>query len=186
MARTSAATIALLLVLSAEAGQSAPKARARPPAPPLASLCRPPEVPLFQCAARTKQIALCAANASAHAGVQYRFGVPGKVELAYPATPGAGQMRWAQAGYSGGGETQVSFQTAGVTYVVYSRMIRTGFGSDGLNYPKEELGVAVVRDGRTLSDARCGLARIVGGNDDWIDEQRAMQLLRPGAFIHLD
>jgi len=186
LARMLAASVALpLAMLGAGPALSATKAPA-PRARLLPSLCRPPEVPLFQCPVGAKQVAICAASAAPRAAVQYRFGAPGKVELAYPTAPGAAPLRWAQTGYSGGGEMQVSFANGGVTYVVYSRMVRTGFGKDGLNYPKDELGVAAIRGGKTLSDARCRFAEMQGGNSGWIDEQRTMQLLKPGEFIYVD
>lgn len=80
---------------------------------------------------------------------------------------------------------QIYFETGGVTYVVYSRMIRTGFGPDGHNNPQDGLGVAVLRGGRVLSNRHCGGAEIRGGTSDWIDEQRANSLLPRGTVVQL-
>ncbi|HEX3364589.1 hypothetical protein [Phenylobacterium sp.] len=179
----------LLLVLAAFCANPGPsEAKSRPTLErtrALPSLCHPPEVALFQCAVGAKQLAICAADAPGTA--QYRYGVPGKVELAYPAAPQAGPspLKWATTGYSGGGETQVSFENAGVTYIIYSRMVRTGFGKDGHHNPQDELGVAALKGAKLLSNRRCRAAKIEGGHDDWIDEQRAKQLLLPGPFVDI-
>lgn len=162
------------LLVSTSAGAASPRA----------SLCAASETPLFQCPVGGKQVAVCAARGAAPR-VQYRYGAPGKVELAYPAAGQAGSLRWAQTGYSGGGEMQIQFENGGVRYVVYSRMIRTGFGGDGRNNPKDELGVAVLRGERLLSDRRCGAAPIAGGTSDWIDEQATQRLLPKGEFIYI-
>ncbi len=182
-----ASVIMLLATLSAGQGLSATnsgssvahQARALP------SLCNLSEVPLFQCAIGAKQLAICAGDVSSQGVVQYRYGAPGKLELVYPAAPqtGAASLKWAMTGYSGGGETQVSFDRSGVEYVVYSRMTRTGFGKDGHNDPKDELGVAVLKGDHLVSDRRCGVAKIEGGHSDWIDEQRTMRLLPKGEFV---
>lgn len=145
---------------------ASPEAPADPPVPVAAdasagasaaaakSLCRSGEKVLFQCmVAGGKLVALCAPP-DGEAIVHYRFGRPGAVELAHSGG-GAEGFRWAQAGYSGGGEAQVSFTREGHEYVVYSRTIRTGFGPDGHNNPKFEDGVFVRKDGRLIADRRC-------------------------------
>lgn len=127
---------------------------ARPPAPAAQTLCKPKEVPLFTCTISGKVASVCAAPRSA----TYRFGRPGRVELEV-----AGGRR-AQRGYSGGGETQVTFDRAGWRYVVYDRTVRTGFGSDGRHDPEMTSGVLVLKDGKIIADRRC-----TGGGDDAID-----------------
>jgi hypothetical protein len=142
---------------------------------------------LFQCAVGEKQIAICATGAPSQGQVQYRYGALGNLELAYPADPRAGTsaLRWAMTGYSGGGETQISFENAGVKYVVYSRMSRTAFGADGRHAPHDQLGVAVLKGGKVIATRRCSPAAIEGGHSDWIDEQRTMKLLPQGEFVEL-
>jgi hypothetical protein len=147
----------------------------------LPSLCDAGETPLFQCPIGQKQLAICAAKTSS---VQYRFGTKKSLELSYPSDPkaGPGTLRWAETGFSGGGEMQIQFENDGAKYVVYSRMVRTGFGSDGLHNPKDYLGVAVFRAGRLVSNRNCGGARIEGGHYDWIDEQSTKRLLPEGEY----
>src|SRR5689334_9746654 len=68
------------------------------------SLCRAGEQALFQCRIGARTVSLCGGTGAANqAYVQYRFGRPGQVELAYPEG-GSGTLSWASTGYSGGGE----------------------------------------------------------------------------------
>ncbi|HEY0115027.1 MAG TPA: hypothetical protein VGB54_04840, partial [Allosphingosinicella sp.] len=122
-----------------------------------ASLCAPGETPLFQCRIGSRRAAVCGGrSASGQAYAQYRYGRPGALELAYPATTngGTGNMVRAIIPYSGGGEAQFHFTNEGHQYVVYSRMVRTRF--DGRNNaPRFSAGIMVRRDGRTLADRAC-------------------------------
>ena len=152
-----------------------------------ASLCRPAERPLFQCALGTKQVAVCTSGAPAKNAVQYRFGKPGRIEFAYPADPNKGPetLKWASAGFSGGGGMQIHFTHAGTQYVLYSNMVRTGFGSDGLNYPMDQLGLFATRNGKLNYDEHCRAeASFVGGNNDWIDEAKTKSSLPQGEYVY--
>lgn len=122
--------------------------------PASASLCQPGEQPLFQCQAGARTIALCGGGAGANRYVQYRYGRPGAVELAYPARGMAGIWR-AQIPYSGGGETQVNFRNGATTYSLYSRTVRTGFEPGGTNNPAFSAGVEVRQGGRKIADRVC-------------------------------
>lgn len=173
------ATLATVMLAGVPAAQSAK------PAP---SLCGAGETPLFQCVITGgRQVAVCAAEGGSPA-VQYRFGAPGRLELAYPAagSRGVGSMRWASAAYSGGGEMQIQFDNGGFTYVAYAGMYRTGFGADGKNNPVDELGVLVLRSGKVVSRRRCTAAPVKGGSDDWINEQATKAALPEGRFIYAD
>lgn len=117
------------------------------------SLCRIGEEALFQCRAGAKTIALCGGGAGAERYVQYRYGTPGNVELAYPARGMAGLSR-ANIPFSGGGETQVNFSNNGVGYTLYSRTVRTGFGAGG-NNPEFSAGVTVRQPGRAPVEISC-------------------------------
>ncbi|MBB3349930.1 hypothetical protein [Sphingomonas sp. BK069] len=61
--------------------------------------------------------------------------------------------RYAQEGFSGGGELQAAFRNGPWTYVVYERTVKTGF--HGTNDPSFEAGVDVLRGGRVVSRGRC-------------------------------
>jgi hypothetical protein len=117
------------------------------------SLCKQGEQVLFQCRVDRRTAALCAGAGPEGRFVQYRFGRPGALELAFPERGSAGLSR-ARTAYSGGGELQVNFRTGGHLYVLYSRTVRTGFGAEG-NQPDFQAGIAVVRGKRMISDRRC-------------------------------
>ena len=153
----------------------------------LASLCQPTEQAIFQCVLKTKQVAVCAADRPNQNVVQYRFGRPGKIELAYPVDPknGPGSLKWATTGFSGGGGMQIHFENAGTRYVLYSNMVRTGFGSDGLNYPMDQLGLFATRNGQLTYDQHCKSdSSLAGGNDGWINEAKAKSSLPEGEYLY--
>lgn len=127
------------------------KATEDPPALVSGSLCIATEKVIFQCRIGSRIASVCA-NKSAKIA-QYRFGKPGAVELAYSASSSGG-ITWARVGYSGGGELQLNFSNNQHKYVLYSRVVRTGFGP-GTNDPKFEAGVAVARGNKLVSDRRC-------------------------------
>lgn len=138
------------------------------------SLCQAAEQPLFQCRIGRRQVALCAGGgAEGERYVQYRYGRPGRVELAFPERGRAG-LSWARIGYSGGGEMQVNFTNEGRRHVLYSRMVRTRF--DGVNNaPRFSAGVAVIRGDRTIFDQQCS-----DTDDPWIVEAPTERLLPQG------
>lgn len=149
--------------------------RARP-APAASSLCRAGEEALFQCRVGTRQVALCAGGSQASERyVQYRYGRPGRVELAFPERGAAG-LSWARTGYSGGGELQVNAEREGHRYTLYSRMVRTRFDGEN-NAPRFSAGLAVIRGNRILSDHECS-----DTDEGWSQESAVERLLPEGAF----
>lgn len=131
-------------------------------APAGEGLCRPGEPVLFSCSVRSgKIVSICgAAGRDGSRFPQYRYGRAGSAaELIWPASPAAGRIAFASVPYSGGGEAQLMFDRADVRYVVYSRVIRTGFGSDGHNDPLFQDGVAVLRGRALVSRQACTDAR---------------------------
>lgn len=158
------------LHLAAPAPLEARRAR---PAPP--SLCRAGEEALFQCRIGTRQVALCAGTEAGGRYVQYRYGRPGRVELAHPDRGSAG-LSWARTGYSGGGELQVNVANGEHRYVLYSRVVRTRF--DGVNNaPRFSAGLAVIRGSRILSDRECS-----DTDQGWSEEAAVERLLPEGQF----
>lgn len=77
----------------------------------------------------------------------YRSTRRGRVELEVP------HGRYAQEGFSGGGELQAAFRSGPWTYVVYERTVRTSF--HGPSEPNFEAGVDVLRGIRVVSRGRC-------------------------------
>jgi hypothetical protein len=65
-------------------------AQRRPAASAPRSLCKPGEKVLFQCRIDRRTASLCAGTGPEGKFVQYRFGRPGAVELAFPARGSAG------------------------------------------------------------------------------------------------
>ena len=127
------------------AGASLLLTSAAPQAASNTSLCKPSESTLFAC-----PIAKGLLSACRHKGVAtYRFGRPGRIELEIRGG------RFAQRGYSGGGEAQILFQRKDHSYVVYDRLVRSAFGADGRNEPQSTSGLLVQRRGRTLSNRQC-------------------------------
>lgn len=152
-----------------------PATRAAPPSTLDPRFCAAGERVLFGCMAGAKAVSLCARGKA----VQYRYGAPGRSELIFPETAGGTGLTVASTGYSGGGESQVSFARAGVRYVVYSRTVRTNFGPGG-NDPKFTAGVAVMRNGRQIAHRRC-----TSPEDATLDQAAAERLLPLGEFVQL-
>jgi hypothetical protein len=154
------------------------------PAAARAGLCAPDETVLFQCSlAEGKRVAVCASSAASSAS--YRFGKPGAVELEYPGTAGAGRLSWAQTAYSGGGEAQIRFAKDGYDYVVYSRVVRTGFAPGGTNDPKDEAGVLVLKGERVVANNRC-VAAEDPAEAPWIDTEQAAKRLPETEIVYHD
>jgi hypothetical protein len=158
----------------------APAIAAAPAAKPaLPGLCRAGEVPIFSCRLGRKSVAICGVTSPSGArSAEYRFGAPGKLEMTYPG-PEGGKLGYASVPYSGGGEEQASFERGGYRYVVYSSMVRTGFGADGLNNPAFESGLIVQQGGKTVSKSKC-----VDHSDATLSEQDARRFgVGDGTFV---
>jgi hypothetical protein len=144
------AAIAILAMVFCAAPLAAP--------PPKASLCTPEETVIFQCDLKAKRLSLCASkDFSANGGtLQYRYGVPAKIELLYPESPQPARDRFffSSTGYSGGGEAHIRFTNAGYDYLLFDRTVRTGFGS-GPNNPEFTSGVVTRRNGTIVSRRLC-------------------------------
>lgn len=145
-----AISLAAMLVLAACDGQpdvAAQQAAASPaplsspgvvPASASSAACAAGETPIFACSfADGKRVAVCG---TAPGKAEYRFGGGDGPEL----TLSGGQR--ASVMYSGGGEQQLAFDNGDTRYIVFSRMVRTGFGEEG-NNPAISDGVVVERAG---------------------------------------
>ncbi len=139
--KASAAAALLAAVLAALPGAAPAQPR------PVESLCRPPESVLFTCRVGTKTVSIC--GQQEQGGAAYRYGRPGHIELEAP------DLRRAHTGWPGGGETQVYADTPTHRYVVYDRMVRTGFDDEGHNRSEMKEGLVVQSGGRTLSKQDC-------------------------------
>ncbi len=125
---------------------------------PETSACAETEGTIFSCRIRDgRMIAVCVRrDEQGREFAQYRFGKPdGTPELVWPTSFAERGMQWASVPYSGGGETQLSFARGEIRYVIYSRIVRTGFGEGVPNNPKFEDGAYVYRAERRISDLPC-------------------------------
>ncbi|MFM7350147.1 MAG: hypothetical protein ACKO01_11790 [Erythrobacter sp.] len=102
-----------------------------------AAACAAGETPIFACAFKDgKHVAVCG---TAPGTAEYRFGGD-TPELVLKGGERANVM------YSGGGESQLAFANGSTRYIVFSRMVRTGFGEDG-NNPAISDGIVIERAG---------------------------------------
>jgi hypothetical protein len=121
-----------------------------------ASQCAANESIVFNCAAGSKLISVCAAaGTSADTGyLQYRFGKPGmKPELTLPAskTPPNKSVTGESMPFAGGGGSWLRFRNGTNAYVVY-----TGIGRWGKNgAPAEKQGVVIEQSGRQIANVKC-------------------------------
>ena len=145
-----------------------PPAKAPPPvahAGERASLCQPDETVLANCAIGQRRVSICAKGKVA----AYRYGRPGRIELDVPG------VQWASTSYSGGGELQVTAQNGAHSYTLFDRIVRTGFGADGLNNPAEDSGLVVRRGDTILSARTCTPIEPIAA--------QVRELLPEGAFV---
>jgi hypothetical protein len=107
---------------------------------------------VFSCHTATKKlISVCASKdlAPDHGYLQYRFGLPDKVEVAVPADRSVSPANRAVSGtlvFSGGGGDYLRFKAGDYDYVVYTA-IGKGWG--------EKDGVAIEKNGKRLSHVSC-------------------------------
>jgi hypothetical protein len=122
-------------------------------------LCKPEETVVFGCDSGGKMISVCGSPGftGTTGYLQYRFGTPSKIELAYPETPAAakGRFWFSHTDYSGGDEAHLRFVSNGVVYAVFDRMIRTNFIPGQPNNPAMSEGVAVRLPGKKATARLC-------------------------------
>lgn len=107
---------------------------------PRASLCQTDETEFFACSTgRGRTLALCG---QAPARVQYRYGAPGRIELAFPEDPALGPQRLLFADYQRyqTDRSQVRFSNGGVEYLVF----------DGYERGRRSAGVSVQPPGAAV------------------------------------
>ena len=122
-------------------------------------LCKAEEKLVFGCSLEKKVAAICASSSlSPRDGyAQYRFGTPGRIELAYP-TPLVhpdGHFFFSHADYSGGDNSRMRFKIGTNEYTLFHSTTRTGFGADGLNNPQEAAGIFTTAKGKARKPRKC-------------------------------
>jgi hypothetical protein len=115
------------------------------------TLCQADEDVLFSCNASKKLISVCASRdlEADHGYLQYRFGSPGKVELAIPSDKSTLPANSASSGtmmFSGGGGAYLRFTAGDFNYAVYTA-IGKGWG--------EKDGVAIEHSGKRIAHVSC-------------------------------
>lgn len=113
-------------------------------------LCPASQRAVFSCAVKDKEVAICASDdlTETTGRIQYRFGRPTRVELAYPLA-GADWRAVSRGGtltFSGGGGAFMAFENRPYRYVVYTA-IGKGWGSKS--------GVVVERSGKRVARLNC-------------------------------
>ena len=108
------------------------------------TLCEAGETSLFSCEIGAKRVSVC----SVGSGAVYRYGTPAKVELT------SRSVTFANRGYSGGGESQLTAKNGDYTYTAFDSTIRTSFGEGG-NDPEFSSGLVIARGGRVISSKMC-------------------------------
>jgi hypothetical protein len=119
-------------------------------------LCEADEQVIFGCTSKDKMISLCASPDVSNTGghMQYRFGTPGKIELAYPDKQSApkGNFMHSFEPYSGGYSERVRFENGKVQYVIFEDMISTGAGSAEKEMHR---GVGILMPGKKATSRLC-------------------------------
>ena len=136
------------------------------------SLCRVPEPVLFTCAVGAKTVPICGKE---QGGAAYRFGHPNRIELE------ATNLHRAHEGWSGGGETQVYADTPTHRYIVYDRLVRTGFDDEGHNISRMTEGLVAQSGGRTVLNQEC--AQRLGREPPAFDQRLLETLVPEGEYL---
>ncbi len=151
-----------LLALAALSPLIAAPAPAAPPAsaPPHAEgLCAANEEVLFACHAAKGLAYVCASRPFDPAAslVQYRFGRPGQIALAFPQAPAkaSGVFHFSSTAYGGGGEGHLAFSNGGYDYIIYDRMIAGDWDKHGHRAHQFSSGVVVRKASKLLSNMTC-------------------------------
>lgn len=110
-----------------------------------AAACHAHESTIFTCKLKDgKRVSVC--GASEWLGYYRYGGSSSEIEVA-----GA---KYASVMYSGGGEAQIAFDNGDTRYIVFSRMVRTGFDDEG-NKPAISDGIVIDRGGKFLDLKTC-------------------------------
>ena len=150
---------------------------------PAASLCHAPEAVLFTCQVEVKTVSICGRQqeqgqgkaGADQAGAVYRYGRQGRVELETT------DLHRALEGWAGGGETQVYADTPTHRYIVYDRMVRTGFDREGHNLSLMTQGLLVRSGGRTVLSRQC--KQPMGAEPPAFNQRRIEALVPQGKYI---
>lgn len=118
-------------------------------APP--SLCAKGEAVAFTCSTGTRILSVCETEGGR--GLQYRYGTPAKLDLAFPP-PGTAPAKVFHSGtmmYSGGGGAWLGFDNGAFGYTVFTAIGRWGPNETA----KSVAGVAVTKDDADVADIAC-------------------------------
>lgn len=138
--------------------------------------CAADETPVFACKfADGKRVAICGTKAGKAA---YRFGGD-TPELALSG----GERTYAM--YSGGGESQLAFANGDTRYIVFNRLVRTGFDERG-NNPAHSAGVVVERPGKFIGIRICENPDLLPFDHDAAEDYLPEAKLPEGQFLFTD
>lgn len=147
----------IAMVVDAPASENDPVSAAREQTT-ATGWCSAKEPVLFSCQLKNRKvISVCGTeNSAGNKTAQYRFGaLEQSPELVWPDAASKDRLTFASVPYSAGGEAQIIFSRGDVTYVVYSRVVRTNFTAGEPNNPEMTDGVMVVKEKQMVSDLIC-------------------------------
>jgi hypothetical protein len=135
--------------------------KAKPPAPPVASLCSKTEEVIYSCkvAGSSKLISICGYKGAA----QYRFGTAAKVDMKLPTKMGPvfDKPDVAEGGFislagPGGGGAFATFHNGDYDYTVLTMDSSKGLDAEGnSNGVENTSGVLVLKKGRRVAFVKC-------------------------------
>lgn len=134
-----------------------------------ASLCHPQEVTIAACPIGKKLVSVCGWGKRQ---AIYRFGTLTHIELEARA------LHLSEQSFSGGGETQIHFTSEIYRYILYDRIVRSGFGADGRNDPQFSAGLIVLQNRRRLAERPC-----TNNTGAFINSDLAGRYLEAGEYI---
>lgn len=115
------------------------------------TLCKPTERAFFSCSTGHRIASIC--GMADGTSLQYRYGTPAKLDIAYPAEgiPAANVFFGGEWMFSGGGGAWLRATRGAYSYTVLSAIGRWGKNGEGMT----TAGIVVTKDGHDIADIRC-------------------------------
>lgn len=127
-----------------------------------ATLCKPAEQVYFSCSTGHRIASIC--GMADGRSLQYRYGTPQKLDMAYPApgTPPARVFFGGEWMFAGGGGAWLRATRGTYSYTVLSAIGRWGKNGAG----KTTAGIVVMKNGKDIADIACKTPKTADLNPD--------------------